>query len=598
MAPHRKKSCNDPEELLAKWNNHVIYGASKENPEHKRQIDAWMQFLLQQRNYQTMADVPEIPLEIQALLTGLVIEADWIASNESYFPLLSETVSMVKELAEERLSDAWNRYPHTKRWIIDTIDTRPEAFKAEFGFLPNPMQQAIIEIIMQQTKPGLLIIESSMGSGKTEAALKATELTNARFGTGGIFFGLPTQATANGLFDRGYKWGEYQAPEHAQSIRLAHGDAMFQDQYTKLAYEQDASDGTRVIRNQWTEGRKRALFADFVFGTVDQILKAGTAGKHCLLQHFALAGKTIIIDECHAYDSYMNVFFDNILHWLGKYHTPVIVMSATLPKARKEAMIRAYTGLKQKELCLASNQYPLITWTDGDHVHTRAVDLQIEECTIGIQKITLDDIERHLLPVLQAGGCAGIIMNTVKAAQELYEHFQSFHPILFHSRFTVEDRAKIENTLKQKCGKTSGESDRKGVLVIRTQVMEQSLDVDFDVLFTELCPMELLLQRIGREHRHTIHDAMCPQNCKKATCYVIVPETMKGIVYQPFLLNQTLRFLPEQIVLPTDIPVLVNRTFEEYDPNDVDFSNYHNQERHERESAKAYAANRNLRNTI
>ena len=223
-----------------------------------------------------------------------------------------------------------------------------------FGFAPNAVQRAVLEAVDTAAEPGILILEAQMGVGKTEAALAAAEIMANRFGLGGVFFGLPTQATANGIFPRLLGWADTQSEETLpQAIKLAHGMAELNESYLRLQgrgvqLEEDAQEEHQVQVHQWFRGNKQALLANFVIGTVDQLLLAALAQKHVMLRHLGLAGKVVIIDECHAYDTYMNCYLDRALEWLGWYKVPVILLSATLPARRRTELVEAY---QQKKGC-------------------------------------------------------------------------------------------------------------------------------------------------------------------------------------------------------------------------------------------------------
>ena len=117
----------------------------------------------------------------------------------------------------------------------------------------------------------------------------------------------------------------------------------------------------------------------------------------------------------------------------------------------------------------------------------------------------------------------------------------------------------------ERLGKRSTAAERDKLIVVGTQVLEQSLDIDFDFLVTELCPMDLLLQRIGREHRHPSHDPQRPPRLREARCIVLTAEDGfdegSKAVYGEWLLWRTQRLLPSVVRLPEDISTLVQNTY-------------------------------------
>ncbi|MDO4477412.1 MAG: CRISPR-associated helicase Cas3' [Lachnospiraceae bacterium] len=299
----------------------------------------------------------------------------------------------------------------------------------------------------------------------------------------------------------------------------------------------DDQDDNRLIVHEFFRGNKQALLADLVVGTIDQILLASLKQKHFMLRHLGLCGKAIIVDECHAFDAYMNEYLDRTLRWLGEYRTPVILLSATLPYERRADLVKAYLGEERKchedEQWQKSLGYPLLTWTDGNQVCQKNLEYTGDSRHIIINKAIQTNVPDEQIDAtiqvlddqLSQGGCAGIFVNTVSKAQRFADILKQKCPdkevLLLHSRFLATERTKKEMKLLKLLGKKSTKADRDGVILVGTQVIEQSLDFDVDIMVTELCPMDLLLQRIGRLHRHAHHDQERPINLKQATCYVL-----------------------------------------------------------------------------
>lgn len=460
---------------------------------------------LQESGLSDVKELPELSVPTELLLTGLLIMADWIASNPRYFPLIP-----VEELGDEslypaRVERAWQKFAPTLPWEVQEAAADPAEFRERFGFLPNEVQQAMLEAVNNAQEPGIFILEAQMGVGKTEAALAAAEVLAQRCGEGGIFFGLPTQATANGIFGRLLDWAQKQSDGLEHSIRLAHGMAQLNADYLKLQQEPVPVKNTvddpedRVMVHQWFQGSKQALLANFVIGTVDQLLMAALQQKHVMLRHLGLAGKVVVIDECHAYDAYMNCYLDRALNWLGEYRVPVILLSATLPAKRRTELVTAY--LNRKTLPDApwktSRGYPLLTWTDGKQVQQTGIPLHTPPRRVMMESLTEEHLPEMLQNALREGGCAGVIVNTVRKAQDLAarlrEELPEFEVLVFHAQFLMTDRAEKEQRLMERIGKRSTPAQRDRLIVVGTQVLEQSLDIDFDYMITELCPMDLLL---------------------------------------------------------------------------------------------------------
>lgn len=526
--------------------------------------------------YASVSELPTLSNCAQMLLSGLLIQSDWIASNQYYFPLISEECDESENIYPVRSLQALKRTALPSIWHINTESINNEhCFQNRFGFSPNLLQKASVEVSQKAFSPGLLIIEAQMGLGKTEAALASAEILAAKSGCGGIFFGLPTQATSNGVFPRIVKWSQQVSKDSAHSIRLVHGMAEFNDEYQALfkgsaiVSEDDGESG--VIANSWFSGRKQALLADFVVGTVDSALMSALEQKHVMLRHLGLCGKTVIIDECHAYDAYMSHFLLRMLQWLGAYKVPVILLSATLPAEKKRQMVQAYLypykSLLTKKIDLPkTNAYPLITWACENKAEQTPVENNEPFKTVEIIPLEGNELANVLRDKLSGGGCAGIIVNTVKRAQKIAESLKTEFPQkrvhVYHAQFVAQDRADREKTLLTMIGKDSTPEQRNNTIIVGTQVLEQSLDIDFDFLITDLCPMDLLLQRIGRLHRHK----RCrPEILKNPICMVLKAdedtEQSSKSIYGEWLLKQTLKHLPRQIQLPLDIPKLVDHVY-------------------------------------
>lgn len=345
-----------------------------------------------------------------------------------------------------------------------------------------------------------------------------------------------------------------------------------------------------LVVHSFFRGRKQVLLSDFVIATVDQILMAALKQKHLMLRHLGMAGKIVIIDEVHAYDAYMNVYLERALCWLGAYHVPVILLSATLPASRRIDFVDAYLNTSKREIrerekrftqgeeadWRYSRAYPLLTWTDGKEVHQKGLQLQSASRSVAIRHVKESERIQTLRDKLRDGGCAIVILSTIRRAQEFAKEVREQMPdsdiVLLHSAFLMPDRAARERELLQKLGKRSTKEERDHLIVIGTSVLEQSLDIDGDVMLTDLCPMDLLLQRLGRLHRHPVHDAMRPEQLKAAQCYVIEPdedafESGTRAIYGDYLLMRTRKRLPDKITLPTDIPNLVQDCYDDREPD-------------------------------
>lgn len=373
----------------------------------------WLDYSLESAGFSDLSALPDISVPAQVVISGMLITADWIASNTTYFPLISADEQGQFSDYPERTEAAWNKIHFTDIWNSTArFGLDDEAFKERFGFLPNPTQADIISTATDAESSGIYIIEAPMGLGKTEAALALSEILAARAGAGGMFFGMPTQATSNGIFPRLEKWagGLAEDEQTLLAIKLAHGNAALNEDYrelftghSNLNIESDSG----LIVHDWFSGRKQTLLSDFVIGTVDQLLMAALKQKHVMLKHFGLSGKVVVVDECHAYDAYMSKYLDMAIQWLGIYKVPVIILSATLPAKRRAELVEAYVGRGLKcidDAWKSSLAYPLLTYTEKNFVKQKALSFSGEQKEISVKTIYRDEVTaRQAMPPNAAG---------------------------------------------------------------------------------------------------------------------------------------------------------------------------------------------------
>ncbi len=555
-------------EIYKKWDN------------AQREIFEWALHLC---NFESVKDLPSIKQTGQVILTGLVIMADWIASNPDYFPLiLAESDSIPNK--QERSKIAFMKWQQTYLWEADYSSDYVKMYQKRFGFEPRNVQMVLSDAIDKANEPGIFIVEAPMGSGKTEAALIATEQLAYKTACSGMFFGLPTQASSNGIFPRILHWLDSISKEQEENVqvRLSHGKAHLNEQFNTLSAGINIDDTEKnldagVIVNEWFSGRKTSVLDDFVVGTVDQLLMMALKQKHLALRHLGFSKKVVIIDEVHAYDAYMNQYLLRAVQWLGAYRIPLVILSATLPAERRFELTRTYmSGMGKKwrgtdkerlQEYLQTDHYPLITYSDGEEVYQIREFSQIANKQVDIIKIQEDILFDLVDDSICDGGVVGIIVNTVKRAQELAkklaQHYGDNQILLLHSSFIGTERVKKEQELLKIIGDKADRPFCK--IVIGTQVIEQSLDIDFDVMISDLAPMDLLIQRMGRLHRHKIDR---PEKHQKPKFYVLGTnkdydfEDGSSYVYGDYILARTQYYLPDMISLPQDISTLVQLVYD------------------------------------
>ncbi|WP_156754358.1 CRISPR-associated helicase Cas3' [Actinokineospora pegani] len=452
-----------------------------------------------------------LSLPSQVVLCGVVILADWIASNSAYFPLWPTPATAGQPDDGEtarRVEHAWRKLALPAGWRAKPTGDSPDTLMRARFQRPSarPVQRAAAELA-RTDEPGIMVIEDAMGSGKTEAALLAVEELAARVGADGCVVALPTQATSDAMFSRVHAWLDLVPKGAAVSFALTHGKAHLNDEYSGLVGRGRVGavdDCGGAIAHEWLSGRKKSALASFVVGTVDQVLFAGLRTRHLMLRHLSLAGKVVVVDEVHAYDVYMSRYLDRVLHWLGAYGVPVVLLSATLPDARRAELLRAYADGKGVAVTPPQGNpgYPVITTLSGAH----AIDSTAEPKTVALDHLPddLDTLIRHLDDTMAGRGCAVVIRNTVTRVQEtaerLIKEYGADNVTVAHARFLACHRSANDRDLVRRFGQGGDRPDFH--IVVASQVVEQSLDIDFDLMVTDLAPVDLVLQRLGRLHRH------------------------------------------------------------------------------------------------
>lgn len=493
---------------------------------------------------------------VQLQLSGLVVMADWIASDERHFPGVDDLADVSMQGARDRAVKAWGRLGLRGGWR--RLDVAPtDVFERRFDQAPRPSQELVLEVARRMPGPGLLVVEAPMGEGKTKSALGAAEVLAARFGADGVFVGMPTQATSDPMFSQVRSWLKKIDPELAGQVALLHGKRMFNKEWQNLldgshadpdsfygGVEEDDLCGMadspfgdekaeRQAPAEWFLGRKRGLLSPFVVGTIDQLLFAATRTKHVMLRAAGLMGKVVVLDEVHAADVYMSQFLLEGLRWLGQARVPVVLLSATLPPAQRRAFVAAYlAGAASAETFDVAELptppgYPSVTaacLVDGQAVYDVEnaqqwrPDLKVKVTVLSESSDadTSDEGGREgeeaiavlLQDRLVEGGCALVIRNTVPRAQRAFqvlrERFSDGEVRLLHGRMTAHDRAEGTEEALHLLGPPGKDEKRRPerLILVATQLAEQSFDVDADVLVTDLTTIDLLLQRLGRIHRH------------------------------------------------------------------------------------------------
>lgn len=525
--------------------------------------------------------IDEISLPAAAWMAGLASVADWIGSNQDWFQPgeRAETIAghhaKALELAEQALDNiGWPifRTLLTREFDTDALVERILGQTAG-ATVARPLQQAADRLLTNADGPALMIVEAPMGEGKTELAFLAHLRLQAMKGHRGLYVALPTQATGNAMFERTLTFLKSFSPDIHLDIQLVHGSAILDKRVHQLRGV-NASEGESIASSAWFSQRKRPLLSPYGVGTIDQALFATLHVKHHFVRLWGLANRVVVLDEVHAYDTYTSGLIEALLRWLKAMNCSVVLMSATLPAKRRAAFLQAWDVSHGADI-----DYPRVLLTSsggirGEHVPCRPL---VPVTVVGIPE-NLDHLAAAAMECLSGGGCGVVVVNTVQRAQDLYsilkdkivEPFGNDAQLLiFHARYPADERSERETLTLQKFGRSEHVQRPARALLIATQVVEQSLDIDFDFMITDLAPVDLLLQRAGRLHRH---ERQRPE--AHATPRLIVAgllrdrmpelkETAWGFVYDPYVLYRTWDIAGAEPIwrLPEDIDRLVQAVY-------------------------------------
>lgn len=508
-------------------------------------------------------------------LAGLTSVADWIGSNPEWLALGERHDLLVEHYADARLRAdkalAAIGWPHYRPLLSEPLDAdrligrivqRPE-------FIARPLQREADRLLDGVQGPALLLVEAPMGEGKTELAFLAHLRLQAANGHRGLYVALPTQATGNALFKRALTFLRSFTGDSSIDVQLVHGGAALNEEVVELRGVYGAP-GESVTSSAWFSQRRRPLLSPYGIGTIDQALFATLNVKHHFVRLWGLGNRVVVLDEVHAYDTYTSGLIEALLRWLKAMGSSVVLMSATLPAQRRDALLRAWGVTSQAIPELA---YPRLLLADSRGLHGATCESR-SLAPIRLQAVAedLESLVTCALERLQFGGCGALIVNTVDRAQTVYLKLkeqlgEGARLLLFHARFPADQRNELENEVLASFGQHGERPDK--ALLIATQVAEQSLDIDFDFMLTDLAPVDLILQRAGRLHRH---QRMRPSAHAEAQLLVAglgpaqLPDlktTAWEYVYEPYILGRTWALLSREreLRLPRDIDRLVQAVY-------------------------------------
>lgn len=497
------------------------------------------------------------------VIAGLVTVADWIGSGGDFASM--EYADSIDDIElRQKAKEAVSRAGFFSSKIEKNLD-----FTNIFNFPPRQIQTKFINSI---SSSGVYILEAPMGLGKTEAALYVAYKLLEQNKATGIYFALPTQLTSEKIHDRVNEFLKKICHKNENNIsaKLLHSSAWL----TEKVFGEDGDAG-----ESWFDTTKRGILAPFAVGTVDQALMAVMNVKHGFVRTFGLAGKVVILDEVHSYDTYTGTILNKLVLCLRKIGCTVIILSATLTEAQKRKLLALEDNVN------LSDKYPLITSLSGSdtkpiEITSKSERKQTVEIVHKNNKSEVCEVIDIVLEKAEQGEQVLWIENTVADAQNIYLQLSSRVDSkktecgLLHSRFIKKERYNKEDYWVSMYGKDAEKArSEKGRILVGTQVLEQSIDIDADFLVTQICPTDMLLQRMGRLWRHESNNSIRPPSAKcqtiilapKYNCVLEKKESFdsSSIIYSEYVLCRTLEIWEKlnKIVLPNNIRNLLEKTY-------------------------------------
>ena len=515
------------------------------------------------------------PPEAHQLLAGFCSVSDWLGSmvTETSFVFRSTPCADFNELKryfdERYQDDALQALDYSG--VVGDLNTGADIqLLLERGYQPRQIQVLVDEL---PNDPGLTLIEAPTGSGKTETALAYAWRLLESQQADSIIFALPTQATANAMLERMEKLAPVLFDQ--PNLVLAHGNSRFNERFQLIRQQGKNLQG----ENAWSQccewigqSRKRVFLGQIGVCTIDQVLVSVLPLRHRFVRGFGVGRAVLIVDEVHAYDRYMYGLLEEVLREQARMGSSAILLSATLPAQHKQLLLKSYApdAPDLSDIDPMITPYPLVSWVSD--TSSKRFDLQNQpqhlppsfSVRLQARYSTEADPDPKLLKDLVVAAAKGaqvcLICNRVDIAQQAYQSLQSLVPEaielqLFHARFTLLDRRDKEQKALNSFGKNKSRSI--GRILVATQVVEQSLDVDFDWLVTQICPVDLLFQRLGRLHRHSSNTR--PVDFESPIATVLLPEEegfgVLGKIYSHTrVMWRTQKKIEEQGDMPLQFP--------------------------------------------
>lgn len=511
---------------------------------------------------------PEEKFIFSSGVLGIVITSDWIASNTD------------KNAAFSRFDNDYNKTYHdfsTKQKYLEykknhvlaflaqeRLTTEkyptPENFSSMFNLpVPRPVQLDVANIV-ENNEVSMLLIESGCGSGKTEAALYASAVLGNKNNLSGLYMGLPTGASAEAIQGR---VNDFVDSLHMDKTKLYTSKSML---FHDSEDEQD-----------WTDISTRRMLSHSAVGTIDQVM---TVARNVRFESVRLAGissKVIIIDELHAYDSFMIMTIVSLLKICKVLKIPVILLSATLPIKTKKMILSKVYGIDDVNV---NYGYPLISYVTLNNTYHEFVSTAYDSdknirCELLPALNNHTQIASTAIKNIENGGCECVIMNLVDDAISIYDEIKKLKPddceiLLYHARMPMAMRDEKTKKILKMVGKDKSNRPQK-LIIVSTQILEQSLDIDFDYMMTAIAPIDLIIQRIGRYRRHCDEGTIREKQNIDYLVQVIVPDNgnygKNTRIYEECFLSATENELMHRgnLIIPSGNPEIINAVYSQQD---------------------------------
>jgi CRISPR-associated endonuclease/helicase Cas3 len=529
FAHHGRPWSNDPAPAAQYWKPDAAGDPIAELAPMRTALDAWFAGA-----FSAGPSLPEAPAFHHAF-AGLLMLADWLGSDTRFFPFAHGA-------PVDRIAHAVPAARSALREVGLAVEERRAAVKHRgLGFAdlfdgrsPRPVQEAA-------TLPtaNCVVLEAETGSGKTEAALWRFQHLFQAGAVDGLYFALPTRVAASQMFARVRRFRDalFPSPDRPTVVLAIPGQVGADDAKGHMLpgffFEWNDLPDEAARQARWAaEHPKRFLAAQIVVGTVDQALLGAITTRHAHLRATALLRHLLVVDEVHASDRYMETLLGNLLRGHLQAGGHALLLSATLGAGMRARLL----GTPCPAMAAAvSHPYPALSWAEAGRFCVRNVDPTGTTKAVRLNPAPLLDdaaaIASIALNAANAGAKVLVIRNTVRAAIDTAEALEVVagpsHPALFrvagvatlhHGRFAPSDRELLDAAVEVALGKDSAAVAQ---VVIGTQTLEQSLDLDADFLITDLCPVDVLLQRVGRLHRHA--ERPRPAGFAKPRALVLTP---------------------------------------------------------------------------